>query len=393
MRPEDILQAVGDVDDAYIKKAHRRSLLTALLVFAVIVGVGCAIAFRLLPDQYLQLRYNPDASVITSYAEPEVLIHKNWTSMEYTAYQKGQILSTTEFQRTLYTQYKITHTENGETKQITGANGDVLWPQDYLGSRHYQNLYLSTMYSTDLLDRVDMIFINSETAYGVLNQQLNCIKLEYLERGDRVLRQTLVVNGRTQEETVLSSRGYSYQNDKIIGWKEWDPQGNLLSYADYTYDGNTQTAATYLADGTLIETRVSKYSFGKLRWREYYDPEGSLTGREVYRYRVWEVFFSLAGVATAIVILSLAATMGIAVWDDRIRLGDRLVMRKIPATQNDTLKLMAKADSLRLQMAKLSQRLESTEQEEIARELADLRTELKEMNEMLSQLLDADAEK
>jgi len=387
VRPEDVLQAIGEVDDAYIKKAHRKSLLTALLVFAVIVAVGCAIAYHLLPDQYLQLRYYPDASVVTGYPEPEALIYDDWTSVAYTAYQDGQVRSTTEFQRALFTRYKITHSENGETKQIIGANADALWPKDYLGSRHYQNLYLSTMYATDLLNRVDMVFINSETAYGVLNQLLNCVTLEYLERSDRVLRQTQVANGGTQDETVLSTRGYSYQNDKIIGWKEWAPEGNLLSYADYTYDGNTQTAATYLADGTLAGTRVSKYSFGKLRWREYYDPDGTLTGKEVYRYRAWEVFFSLEGAAAAVVIVSLAATMGIAVWDDRIRLGDRLVMRKIPATQNDTLKLMAKVDSLRSQVAKLSQRLENTEQEEIARELAGFRKELEEMNELLGSLL------
>lgn len=387
MKPEDILNAIGEVDDAYIKKAHKKSLLKALLVFTVIFIVGCTIAVMQLPDFHLQLRYNPDATVITGYAEPEVLIHNSWSSMEYTAYLNGKIISTTEFRHTLYPNYIITHTENGETTKIIGSNGDSLWSSDYLGSQHYTNLYISTLYSTDLLDRIDMVSIISETAYGVMNQQLNYIKLEYFERSDRVHRQTLLVNGGTPEETVISSRGYSYQNDRISGWKEWDAEGTLLAYAEYTYDGNIQTVSFYLADGTHTGTRVSKYSLGNLKWREYYGADGALVGKEEYRHRAWELFFSFQGFITLFVILALAATVGIAVWDDRIQFGTRLIPRTIAATQDDTIKLIEEMEALKSKIKKLSDQLETTNHEGIREEIAGLKEEMKQMNDNLSKLL------
>lgn len=391
MKPDDILSAIGEVDDAYIKKAHQKSLFKAILIFAVIVLVLCSVAISKAPEWNLQLRYNPDSSVITGYAEPEAIIHNSWTSMEYTAYTDGAPVSTTQFRHILYSDYVIAHTENGETTEIIGSNGDSLWPSDYLESQHYANLYISTLYSADLLDRIDTIFIKSETAYGVLNQQLNYIKLEYFERSDRVHRQTLFANGGTPEETVISSRGYSYQNDRITGWKEWDAEGTLLSYADYTYDRNVQTVSTYLVDGTLTGTRVSKYVLGNLKWREYYDADGALVGKEVYRYRVWELFFSLQGFITLFIIASLAATAAIGVWADRIQFGTKLVPKSITPTQDDTIKLIEKIEDLSLQIMKLSDQLETADYEGLGEEITKLNEEIEKMNDHLSKLLNTNS--
>ena len=51
MRPDDILAAIGEVDEIYVKKAHRKSLLKAVLVFAVIVAVLCAAAVSQLAEE------------------------------------------------------------------------------------------------------------------------------------------------------------------------------------------------------------------------------------------------------------------------------------------------------------------------------------------------------
>ena len=67
MKPDDILNAIGDVDDTFIRKAHRKSFLTGVLVFAVIVFVLGAVVVWHVPDYHLLLRYNPDASVNTGY--------------------------------------------------------------------------------------------------------------------------------------------------------------------------------------------------------------------------------------------------------------------------------------------------------------------------------------
>ena len=385
MKPDDILNAIGDVDDAYIRKAHQKSFIKALAVFMVIVIVGIAIAYSQLPDYHLQLRYNPDSSVITEYIEPEAIIHNKWTSLEYTAYQNGEVQSSTLFQRRFNPNYIINHTENSETTKIVGSNGDTYWPSDYLGDAHYTNLYIRTMYSTDLLDRIDMVYINSEAAYGVLNQQLNCIKLEYSEHSEVVSRQYLVKNGRTEDEEVIRSRGYDLSNQKISGWKEWDANWNLLSYAEYHYDGNTQTVSEYLADGTLIGTRVSKYAFGDLRWREYYNPQGDLIGKEVYRYRFWEPFLCFEGCFILLLILSLAVTMAFAIWDDRIKFGDRLVFLNSRTTKEDSILLCEKMDRLSIRVDKLTAQLEKTDSQNLRDEITALTVEINELNDQLSE--------
>lgn len=387
MKPDDILNAIGDVDDSYIRKAHQKSFLKAFVVFLFIVSLGITILYCQLPDFHLQLRYNPDGTVITGYVEPEVIIHNKWTSMEYTAYQNGTVQSSTLFQRRFNPNYIITHAENGETTKIVGSNGDARWPSDYLGNSHYTNLYIRTMYSTDLLDRIDMVYINSETAYGILNKQLNCIKLEYSERSDLVSRQYLVKNGRTEDEEVIRSRGYDLSNQRISGWKEWDADWNLLSYAEYRYDGNTQTVSEYLADGTLIGTRVSKYSFGDLKWREYYNPQGTLIGKEVYRYRFWEPFLCIHGAFFLFALLSLAATVAFAVWDDRIRFGDKLFFIRGGAAEDDTVQLRDQMNALNIRIADLTEVLKKTESPNLRDEITTLTTELKEMNRHLSEYI------
>ena len=385
MKPDDILSAIGDVDDSFIRKAHQKSFLKALAAFLVIVMLGIGIAYSRLPDYHLQLRYNPDGSVIKEYIEPESIIHNKWTSLEYTAYQNGNVQSITLFQRRFNPNYIITHTENGESTKIVGSNGDNLWPSDYLGEEHYTNLYIRTMYSTDLLDRIDMIYINSETAYGVLNQQLNCIKLEYSERSDVVSRQYLVKNGRTEDEEVICSRGYDLSNQRITGWKEWDADWNLLSYAEYRYDGNTQTVDTYLADGTLTGTRVSKFSFGDLKWRAYYDQQGKLIGREVYRYRFWEPFICFEGLFIIFLVFSIAATIAFAVWDDRIKFGDRLIFVKWKSMKGDAIMLCGKMDALRIRIENLTAQLEQTDSRNLHDEITALTTELKSLHDQLSE--------
>lgn len=387
MKPDDILNAIGDVDDSYIRKAHQKSFLKAILVFVVIIVIGLAFAAAQYPDYHLLLRYNPDGSVNTGYIDPEAITQNKWTSMEYTAYADGEIASVTEFRHTIYPGYAITHTEKGTTTTIVGSNGESLWPSDYLEKKHYTNEYISTLFSTDVLDRIDNIFIKSETAYGALNQQLNYVTLEYMESSDFVHEQTQYADGRTPEASIISHRGYGSHNQQITEWKEWDPEWNLLAYAEYSYNGNTQTVNTYLSNGTLTGTRVSKYSFGNVKWREHYSPEGDLIGREVYRYRVWELFYSVEGLLILVVTLTLSLLMAFGVWEDRIKFGDRLAFIRDGTTKDDAVLLRRKMDELKIHIEKLTEQLEKAESLELHEEITTLTTELKEMNHHLSELI------
>lgn len=387
MKPDDILNAIGDVDDSYIRKAHQKSFLKAILVFVVIIVIGLAFAAAQYPDYHLLLRYNPDGTVNTGYIDPEAITQNKWTSMEYTAYADGEIASVTEFRHTIYPGYAITHTEKGTTTTIVGSNGESLWPSDYLEKKHYTNEYISTLFSTDVLDRIDNIFINSETAYGALNQQLNYVTLEYMESSDFVHEQTQYADGRTPDASIISHRGYGSHNQQITEWKEWDPEWNLLAYAEYSYNGNTQTVNTYLSNGTLTGTRVSKYSFGNVKWREHYSHEGDLIGREVYRYRVWELFYSVEGLLILVVTLTLSLLMAFGVWEDRIKFGDRLAFIRDGTTKDDAVLLRRKMDELKIHIEKLTEQLEKAESLELHEEITTLTTELKEMNHHLSELI------
>lgn len=387
MKPDDILNAIGDVDDSYIRKAHQKSFLKAVLVFVVIMVIGLAFAAAQYPDYHLLLRYNPDGTVNTGYIDPETITQNKWTSMEYTAYADGEIVSVTEFRHTIYPGYAITHTGNGKTTTIVGSNGESLWPSDYLEKKHYANKYITTLFSTDVLDRIDNIFINSETAYGTLNQQLNYVTLEYMENSDFVHEQTQYAGGRTPEASIISHRGYGSRNKQITEWKEWDPEWNLLAYAEYSYDGNTQTVNTYLSNGTLTGTRVSRYSFGNVKWREHYSPEGELIGREVYRYRVWELFYSVEGLLILVVTLTLSLLMAFGVWEDRIKLGDRLAFIRDGATKDDAIQLSKKMDELKIRVEKLTEQLEKTESPDLREEITTLTAELKAVNHRLSELI------
>lgn len=382
MRPEDILTAIGEVDDAFIRRAHRKSLLMALTVFTGIVLVLWWLIVSQVPDFYLPLRYNPDGSVNTGYAEPEDLIHHSWTSMEYTAFEGGTPVSTTEFRHALSPNYTITHEENGIITKIVGTNGDPYWPNDYLENSHYANHYLSTVYGRDLIDRIDKVFINAQTAYPLPNQELNRLEFSYLERGGLVTRQY-----RYNGEDLAGSRGYSTQNGKYSGWQEWDEELNLLAYGEYAYEGNTQTMKTYLAGGTLTGTRVSQYRFGKLRSRVYYDGNGALVGEAVYRYRPWELFYCLEGNVIMIMILSLAVTVSLAVWDDRIKPGTRLIPGRLAEKPTDTRALLQEADALKQKITALTETLSAREPGEAAEDIRQLTGELQTMNAHLAELL------
>lgn len=388
MKPDDLLNAIGEVDDVYIKKAHRKSLLYAILVFAVITIVPCAFIVSQMSDDYILMRFNTDFSVNTGFIEPEVLIHNKWSSIEQRTYVNGEPVSTTAFKHTLYDNYSVVHTYNGEVMRIIGSANSPTSPKDYLGNKHYANLYIRSQNSIDLIDRIDKIAIYSETAYGESNLELNFIKLEYLERGNLVNKQIRVKDGYSAEETVISSRVYSYQHGQISGWKEWDAQGALLAYAEYTYDGNIQTVLTYLTDGSLTGTRVSKYVFGNLIWREYYDASGEMVSKEVYRYRVWELFASLEGFVSLFITLSLAATIGIGIWDDRIQIGTRLVSKSVISQPDEIRNIIQEVNELKIQLSDLTAKISLADSEAYAEDAKRLTEQLKELNSHLEKLLD-----
>ena len=128
---------------------------------------------------------------------------------------------------------------------------------------------------------------------------------------------------------------------------------------------------------------MSKYTFGDLKWREYYNPQGDLIGREVYRYHFWEPFLCFEGCFILLLIISLAVTIAFAVWDDRIKFGDRTVFLNSRTTKEDTILLCEKMDRLSIRVGKLTEQPEKTDSQNLRDEISALTAEIKELNDQL----------
>lgn len=116
---------------------------------------------------------------------------------------------------------------------------------------------------------------------------------------------------------MITYRKYDYSDHRISLTKDYDADGTLLGYTEYTYGETTRATESYTADGTLTGSSQAQYDwFGRIRHREQYDGAGSLVSREVYRYRFWERFFSLEGLFAFLIILSLSTAVGLGIYED-----------------------------------------------------------------------------
>lgn len=317
MKPDDILNAIGDVDEKFVRRAYRKDILKAVLTFAVTLGVLVMFTTWMLEPDYILSRINMDFTVNMGYVEPEHLKEDGWTSMEYTAYENGEMTATTVFQRRLYDHYTVTHTPVEGERTVLVGSGEAS-AKEYVGEKDIDTFYMETYYSEDLIGRIDSMVISSRFAHDTPYEVLNYLKMEYYEGSD-VAKQTRYAGKENHQVIGWQSLSYSY--GKVSKTMDYDGDGNLLAYTEYTDAGTVRWSESYTAEGVLTGTTEARYDWlGNIRERTYYDAEGSLTGRESYRYRVWELYGSPEGLFTLVAILSLSLTLGMAVYDDRIRL-------------------------------------------------------------------------
>ena len=388
MRADDLLNAIGEVDDAYIRRAHRKTRWKAFLTSLVTVLVLAAGAVLLMPADYLLARIEPDGSVNMGYVDPRSLENDKWTSLEQITCENGSVIGTTRIRRSLYGRYAVSRTEGTDTETVVGTvrGDDYRW--DYVdredrkdttlkagGSRRW----LTTRFTTDLVGRIDSLYIFSGTANTDPGALLNAVRIEYMSTGvgpGLVVRQSHVLDNGT----ATGYRTFSYVNQKLSNTMDYDGSGNLLSGTEYVYDGYLCRTTTCLADGTVTEQSCVKYDWlDRVRWREIYDGEGNLTAKEIYRYRPWELFISWDGLWTLFAILSLAATLGIAVWDERFRRGDRYIPNMTAVQEQELAKeLLRLTRSLDAVSAMLTAQSCSQETlERLTEEIAELNRHLK----------------
>lgn len=367
MKPEDILNAIGNVEDRYVKKAHGKDLVKALAWFFGTLTVLLIITGNMMEPDYILSRINPDFTVNTGYVEPEHLEKDRWTSMEYTAYENGEEKGRTVFRRTLYDHYTVTNIPvEGERTVLVGRAG--ISAREYVGKKDISAFYMETYYSEDLIGRIDSMAIGSRFAHETPYEMLNYLKIEYF---DSILTKQTRYSGK--EDTLpVGWRTYSTGIRGVVQTKDYDAQGKLVGYTDYTYDGSCRRGESYTAEGVLTGSTMSHYDWmGRLRKQERYDAEGNLTGREVYRYRFWERYGSPEGLFTLFACISLSATLGIASWEERLR---------VPQKRKSRSDLARELKTVRTALEQAAQEeLTDREREALAGELKAIRRALEKL--------------
>lgn len=405
MKPDDILNAIGDVEEQYVKKARRKERLKGFLAAATTMAVLMFIVSTLVQTDYILLRINPDFSVNTGYVDPAHLVEDHWSTLEQTGYENGQAVSSTVFKRTLYDNYTITHVApDGKITVLTGSAGgdsafrEYLGPEnlylqtmgggdlfrDYFGERE---LYLHSMLGRDLIDRIDTVIIHQGDPYQETDTLRNFLRIEYLQNGigdDWVMKQSHMLD----DGTVTAYRSFEYTNSRLSKTRDYDGDGTVLGYAEYTYRDTDCTKRSYTAEGSLAGSSESTYDlFGRLSKRAHYDAAGNLVGTEVYHYRVLERYWSIEGLITLFIILCLSAFMGVEIYEG-IRLplgkrGARLSEAPTPAHPPKSVHLK-KIEEVRVGLREVSALLQSIEPADRTEAIKEVHARIEQLNQLLS---------
>ena len=113
-----------------------------------------------------------------------------------------------------------------------------------------------------------------------------------------------------------------------------------------------------------------------------------MVSKEVYRYRVWELFASLEGFISLFITLSLAATISIGIWDDRIQIGTRLVSKSVISQPDEIRNIIQEVNELKIQLSDLTAKISLADSEAYAEDAKRLTEQLKELNSHVEKLLD-----
>lgn len=309
MKPEDILQAIGDVDEAYVRRAHRKDCIKAILAFlatfALLVGLS---GFWMVPD-YVMTRFTPEGDVNIGYVHPDTLTNTDWTTLEITFYENGEATGTTTVKRRLFGEYTV------QTPDATyvGVMRDGI-ARDYLETQDQKNLYIESRYEFDTEGRAIGMTVHGKQAYTGDTQLLNRQSMAY-STGDLLLEHT-----KLDDSGILGYQEFSYRNGDVWRITERDSSHNRRRYSAYVYEGQTRYGATFLSDGTVQYHTVHYVDwFGNITRLDTYQPDGSLYSTAIYRYRFWERYRGIQGTAVLLAMLSLSAAIGFGVYDDRIR--------------------------------------------------------------------------
>lgn len=319
MKPDDILTAIGEVDDEYVKRAHKRDTLKALgaafVTFVALLGITQLFDE---PD-YILSRLTPDFQVNTGYVDPDHIVDDGWSTLKQTSYENGVEVSSTIFERSVFGNYKVRYNgSDGTGELLVGSVRGELYRHDYRESLVDDNLFLEAYYENDLADRIDFVVLKRYTNNGSAAELMTMLEVEYSDNG------FVVKQIRRDDNAILGYRVFDYEDRRISQTKDFTSNGDLLGYATYTWENGDCCIEHFDFKNNVVGMSIKKYDWlGRTKEVETYDAAGSLISNEIYYYRVMERYRSAAGILALVVILSLTATIGIGVYEDRIRLPKR----------------------------------------------------------------------
>ena len=334
MKPDDILNAIGEVDERHVKRAHMKDWLKAILAFTVTLAILAVTTGFLMQPDYVLTRITPDFKVNNDYVDPANLVDPKWTAMVQTQYLNGVEVSKTTFERALFGNYKVTFSpsKGDEIVLVGDAHGDH-YRYEYLRCGDESALYMESFYGEDLIGRVNFITINGKQTYESGERFFNMLELEY-SGSEYLVKQT-----KLTDDHILGYRTLDYVNHRLAETKDYDAEGRLLGRTVFSWEANKCSSISYDGTDNILGTSLCNYDWlGRITVRENYDASGDLISEELYHYRIWERYRGVGGICALIIVLSLAATIGIGVYEDRIKLPSKNEQSNENTNQVTTLK-------------------------------------------------------
>ncbi len=299
-----------------------------LAAFFAVVALGLFLTRFLTVPTWMLTRWNPDFTVNQGFADWYAILDQDWSSMEYTAYENGQVVETTRFWNGLDGAHRITHTDPQGTTYLYGSGSfgySTTDPQDtfyeiplpsqaqswidrLLVVKKWENRILSGSYQVNN-DR--MVF------FQVSGKEGTPVKQVELEHNIDTIGQELLCQRLLDENgNLLAYQRYGWnQYSQCTQVSTYDSQDHLTEQTSITFQDQVGYGVTKSASGELLGTSKSWFTLkNDLKRRETYDPQGQLIGVETYHHRLWERFLSTTGFGILAAMWGIGGFLGIEVY-------------------------------------------------------------------------------
>ena len=253
-----------------------------------------------------------DASFQTDFPAPASINERQWTTLERTNYQDGEVSSVTHFTRRFPTRCEVRHINSDGTNTrylytLAGKETSFLYDLTDANVLEWMLPTGATLRCTGWKDAAGRI-----SSYSLLDsaeKSLSHVTLDYAEENsDQIIQQIQVgSDGASQYQTHV------YDNDRLAKTTTYlvegeQPEETVL----YTYSNHQITAECSGPDGTVLGTAVASTDLLDRPIRvEYRSSTGALLAQEVYHYSFWTLFTGNIGLFFLVIAAALALVIAL----------------------------------------------------------------------------------